>query len=180
MNSPFSCYFLDLGISFPGLRSRMFYVLRKEITIFFFNSEENRYCVSSILLTCVHVTLLVHKWSFINTCATCVICYVLKRISSSMLHFSSIICFIRSVFFFISKVTCTHVNKILDTQYTAKVKHLWNKFAQPMISLNWSWIIIYYLHFIHQFKWTLRSRAISWDRENSTRTESSFELMNKM
>jgi hypothetical protein len=26
--------------------------------------------------------------------------------------------------------------------------------------LNWSWIIIYYLHFIHQFKWTLRSRAI--------------------
>jgi hypothetical protein len=26
MNSPFSCYFLDLRISFPGLRSRMFYV----------------------------------------------------------------------------------------------------------------------------------------------------------
>ena len=39
MNSPFSCYFLDLGISFPGLRSRMFYVLRKEIKMFFFNSE---------------------------------------------------------------------------------------------------------------------------------------------
>jgi hypothetical protein len=35
----------------------------------------------------------------------------------------------------------------VDTQYTAKVKNLWNKFAQPMISLNWSWIIIYYLHF---------------------------------
>ena len=31
MNSPFSCYFLDLGISLPGLRARMFYVLRKEI-----------------------------------------------------------------------------------------------------------------------------------------------------
>jgi hypothetical protein len=61
-----------------------------------------------------------------------------------------------------SQVTCTRVNKILgvDTQYTAKGKNLWNKFAQPMISLNWSWIIIYYLHFIHQFKWTLRSRAI--------------------
>ena len=56
-----------------------------------------------------------------------------------------------------SQVTlCTCVNKILnvDTQYTAKVKNLWNKFAQPMISLNWRWIIIYYLHFIHQFKWT--------------------------
>jgi hypothetical protein len=53
----------------------------------------------SILLTRVHnVTWLVHKWSFINTC---VICYVLKRISSSMLHFSSIIFFIRSVIFFI-------------------------------------------------------------------------------
>ena len=48
-------------------------------------------------------------------------------------------------------------------QYTAKVKNLWNKFAQPMISLNWSWIIIYYLYFIHQFKWTLRSRAIFKD-----------------
>jgi hypothetical protein len=36
MNSPFSCYFLDLGISFPGLRSRMFYVLRKEIKMGFF------------------------------------------------------------------------------------------------------------------------------------------------
>ena len=36
MNSPFSCYFLDLGISFPGLRSMMFYVLRKEIKMFFF------------------------------------------------------------------------------------------------------------------------------------------------
>jgi hypothetical protein len=36
MNSPFSCYFLDLGISLPGLRSRMFYVLRKEIKMFFF------------------------------------------------------------------------------------------------------------------------------------------------
>ena len=61
-----------------------------------------------------------------------------------------------------SQVTCTRVNKILgvDTQYTAKVKNLWNKFAQPIISLNWSWIIIYYLQFIHQFKWTLRSRAI--------------------
>jgi hypothetical protein len=61
-----------------------------------------------------------------------------------------------------SQVTCTPVNKKLgvDTQYTAKVKNLWNKFAQPMISLNWSWIIIYYLHFIHQFKWTLHSRAI--------------------
>ena len=62
-----------------------------------------------------------------------------------------------------SQVTlCTCVNKILgvDMQYTAKVKNLWNKFAQPMISLNWSWIVIYYLHFIHQFKWTLRSRAI--------------------
>ena len=59
-----------------------------------------------------------------------------------------------------SQVMCTRVNKILgvDTQYTAKVKNLWNKFAQPVISLNWSWIIIYYLHFIHQFKWTLRSR----------------------
>ena len=55
-----------------------------------------------------------------------------------------------------SQVTCTRV----DTQYTTKVNNLWNKFAQPMISLNWSWIIIYYLHFIHQFKWTLRSRAI--------------------
>jgi hypothetical protein len=64
-------------------------------------------------------------WSFINTCTICVICYVLKRISSSMLHFSSIIFFI-----------------------------------QPMISLNWSWINIYYLYFIHQFKWTLCSRAI--------------------
>ena len=42
MNSPFSCYFLDLGISFPGLHSRMFYVLRKEIEMFFFNSEGNR------------------------------------------------------------------------------------------------------------------------------------------
>jgi hypothetical protein len=29
-------YFLDLGISFPVLRSRMFYVLRKEIKMFFF------------------------------------------------------------------------------------------------------------------------------------------------
>jgi hypothetical protein len=38
MNSPFSCYFLDLGISFPGLRSRMFYVLRKEIKRFFLSS----------------------------------------------------------------------------------------------------------------------------------------------
>ena len=77
---------------------------------------------------------------------------------------------------------CAHVNKILggDAQYTAKAKNHWNKFAQPMISLNWSWIIIYYLHFknknkngycpiegpqgaksfIHQFKWTLCSRAI--------------------
>ena len=36
MNSPFSCYFLDLRISFPELRSRMFYVLRKEIKMFFF------------------------------------------------------------------------------------------------------------------------------------------------
>ena len=34
-----SCYILDLGISFPGLRSRMFNVLRKEIKMFFFNSE---------------------------------------------------------------------------------------------------------------------------------------------
>jgi hypothetical protein len=85
------------------------------------------YCVStpSILLTRVHVTWLVHKWRFINTCAIWVICYVLKHI-----------------------------------QYTAKVKNLWNKFAQPMISLNWSWINIYYSHFIHQFKWTLRSRSI--------------------
>jgi hypothetical protein len=41
MNSPFSCYFLDLGISFLGLRSRMFYVLRKEIKMFFLNSEGN-------------------------------------------------------------------------------------------------------------------------------------------
>jgi hypothetical protein len=61
------------------------------------------YCVStpSILLTRVHVTWLVHKWSFINTCAIYVICYVLKRISSSILHFSSLIFFIRSVIFFI-------------------------------------------------------------------------------
>ena len=59
------------------------------------------YCVPtpSISLTHVHnVTWLVHKRSFINTCA---ICYVLKRISSSMLHFSSITFFIRSVIFFI-------------------------------------------------------------------------------
>jgi hypothetical protein len=35
MSSPFSCYFLDLGISFPGLRWRMFYVLRKKIKMFF-------------------------------------------------------------------------------------------------------------------------------------------------
>ena len=57
---------------------------------------------------------------------------------------------------------CARVDNILgvDAQYTAKAKNLWKKFAQPMISLNWSWIIIYYLHFIHQFKWTLRSRAI--------------------
>ena len=41
MNSPFSCYFLDLRISFPGIRSRMFYVLRKEIKMFFLNSEGN-------------------------------------------------------------------------------------------------------------------------------------------
>jgi hypothetical protein len=41
MNSPFSCYFLDLGISFPELHSRMFYVLRKEIKMFFLNSEGN-------------------------------------------------------------------------------------------------------------------------------------------
>jgi hypothetical protein len=36
------------------------------------------YCVStpSILLTCVHVTWLVHKWSCINTCAICII-YIL-------------------------------------------------------------------------------------------------------
>jgi hypothetical protein len=56
-------------------------------------------CVStpSILLSRVHVTWLVHKWSFIHTCAICVICYVLKRISSSILHFSSLIFFIRSV-----------------------------------------------------------------------------------
>jgi hypothetical protein len=39
MNSPFSCYFLDLRISFPGLRSRMFYVLRKEIKMLFLKSE---------------------------------------------------------------------------------------------------------------------------------------------
>jgi hypothetical protein len=170
--------------------------------------------------------LQISRWSFINTC---VICYVLKRISSSMLHFSSIIFFIRSVIFFILifienpvKILSrsrTHVNKILgvDTQYTAKVKNLWNKFAQPMISLNWSWIIIYYLHLSHQFKWTLRSLyrlfffqvlsqiplrikkktflflslkrktslnvipgIKSRDRENSTRTESSFELMTQM
>ena len=59
------------------------------------------YCLStpSILLTCVHnVTWLVHKLSFINTC---MICYLLKHISSSMLHFSSIIFFIRSVIIFI-------------------------------------------------------------------------------
>jgi hypothetical protein len=56
------------------------------------------YCVSTpiILLTRVHVTWLVHKWSFINTCA---ICYVLKRISSSILHFSSIIFFILFTFY---------------------------------------------------------------------------------
>ena len=41
MNSPFSCYFLDLRISFPGLRSRMFYVLMKDIKSFFLNSEGN-------------------------------------------------------------------------------------------------------------------------------------------
>jgi hypothetical protein len=41
MNSPFSCYFLDLGISFPELHSRMFYVLRKEIKMFFLYSEGN-------------------------------------------------------------------------------------------------------------------------------------------
>ena len=54
------------------------------------------YCVStpSILLTCVHVTWLVYKWSFINTCAICVICYVLKRISSSTLHLSSLIFYV--------------------------------------------------------------------------------------
>jgi hypothetical protein len=47
------------------------------------------YCIStpSISMTCVHVT--------------CAICYVLKRISGSMLHFSSIIFFLRSVIFFI-------------------------------------------------------------------------------
>jgi hypothetical protein len=33
MNSPFSCYFLDLWISFPGLHLRMFYILRKEILV---------------------------------------------------------------------------------------------------------------------------------------------------
>ena len=62
------------------------------------------YCAStpSILLTRVHnVTWLVHKWSFINTCAICVICYVLKCIFSSILHFSSLIFFIHSVIFFI-------------------------------------------------------------------------------
>jgi hypothetical protein len=95
--------------SISGLRSRMFYVLRKEIKMFFLNSEGNLrqylkkkigdikmiiqlqfseimgcanllqrfltfavYCVS----TRVHVTWLVHKWSFINTCAIFVICYV--------------------------------------------------------------------------------------------------------
>jgi hypothetical protein len=41
MNSPFSCYFLELGISFPGLRSRMFNVLRKEIKLVFLDSEGN-------------------------------------------------------------------------------------------------------------------------------------------
>ena len=41
MNSSFSCYFLDLRISFPELRSRMFYVLRKEIIKKKINSEGN-------------------------------------------------------------------------------------------------------------------------------------------
>jgi hypothetical protein len=41
MNSPFSCYFLDLWISFPGLRLRMFNVLRNEIKMVFLTSEEN-------------------------------------------------------------------------------------------------------------------------------------------
>ena len=34
MNSPFSCYFLDLGISFPGLRFE-----ERNKNVFFLNSE---------------------------------------------------------------------------------------------------------------------------------------------
>ena len=68
---------------------------------FFFRTHLAPVSTPSILLTRVHVTWHVHKWSFINICAICVICYVLKRISSSILQFSSLIIFIRSVIFFI-------------------------------------------------------------------------------
>ena len=78
------------------------------------------YCVStpSILLTRVHVTWLVHKWSFINTCA---ICYVLKRISSSTLHFSSIIFFICSVFFFI----LIFIENPVKTLFVVEIRTKW-------------------------------------------------------
>jgi hypothetical protein len=65
----------------------------------FLNLAVYRVSTPSILLTRVHLACAQMK--FHKHCAICMICYILKRISSSMLHFSSIIFFICSVIFFI-------------------------------------------------------------------------------
>jgi hypothetical protein len=118
-----------------------FFFLHQNQNIFFSNIGNQ-----NIFLEKNHNPPLQIKWSFPKHMRDM---HDLLRFSCSMLHFNPPPLFklngrsLMKLHLCTSQVTCTRVNKILgvDTQYTAKVKNLWNKFAQPMISLNWSWII---------------------------------------
>jgi hypothetical protein len=106
MNSPFSCYFLDLRISFPGLRSRMFWGKGKYILLRFtkYSLQQTNNKWNSSPIDCPHkvqnlssLGILYHRPISISK----YIAHVFMK-----LHLCT------------SQVTCMRVNKILGLRNT--------------------------------------------------------------
>jgi hypothetical protein len=140
MNSPFSCYFLDLRISFPGLRSRMFWGKGKYILLRFtkYSLQQTNNKWNSSPIDCPHkvqnlssLGILYHRPISISK----YIAHVFMK-----LHLCT------------SQVTCMRVNKILGLRNT-----------QPRLKIFETNLHNPWFHWIEVDKYSLQQTNNKWN-----------------